>query len=447
MHPRSVESSIQARTQPRILAYAPNGKQLGQVTESGIEVRKYGGTSSLSDLLYAALLPRGFPASVPPDYLRYQIFDTLQGLCSYVRGQLTTQALLTAAGVGSGTATALGATTLFVARNLTGNIINLVFTGVYSGSFRSGAKKWRLLADIANSVSLHIELCAPLFTSRPAMILCAAVGSVFGSACGVAAGAARVSFAEHFARGCGDSADVATKEGTQETMASLVGIMLGWFVAYITDGKPRLLWVIFISLTLAHAFLNIAAVRSVQLRTIDVERLSLIVGVNLSDNTIPTPRDIAKCESLYPPLLWRNAAHWIAKKFGHLRVIVGGDLHWVAKRLGVETCCAQTKQFEDWLVCCVTNETGNGGSVVAIIQVGASEEKILEAAWCTCIAAHSIRKRMNAERAVLKGRKDVALRGGGEKLAQLLQSAGWDLSNGGLLGDEGYRAKWETRTV
>ena len=42
----------------------------------------------------AAFLPDGYPESVSDDYLAFQFWDTAQGLCSYVRGSLTTRALL-----------------------------------------------------------------------------------------------------------------------------------------------------------------------------------------------------------------------------------------------------------------------------------------------------------------------------------------------------------------
>ena len=46
--------------------------------------------------IYSCLL--GYPQSVRPEYMSYQIYDSLQGLCSYLRGVVSTSALLTAAG-------------------------------------------------------------------------------------------------------------------------------------------------------------------------------------------------------------------------------------------------------------------------------------------------------------------------------------------------------------
>lgn len=48
--------------------------------------------------LFSLFLPEGYPASVPSDYLPYQFWDSIQALCSYVRGILTSEAILSGAG-------------------------------------------------------------------------------------------------------------------------------------------------------------------------------------------------------------------------------------------------------------------------------------------------------------------------------------------------------------
>jgi hypothetical protein len=53
---------------------------------------------------------QGYPNSVTPDYLPFQMWDTLQGLSTYIRSMLSTQALLGGIGVGETTATVVGAT-------------------------------------------------------------------------------------------------------------------------------------------------------------------------------------------------------------------------------------------------------------------------------------------------------------------------------------------------
>ena len=43
---------------------------------------------SLTSVLKNTFLPVGYPHTVREGYMKYQIFDLIQGLCSYLRGQL-----------------------------------------------------------------------------------------------------------------------------------------------------------------------------------------------------------------------------------------------------------------------------------------------------------------------------------------------------------------------
>jgi hypothetical protein len=54
-------------------------------------------------------LPEGYPNSTSEDYLAFQLYDSVQGLSSYCRGVLVTQALMIGIGVGEEAATPLGA--------------------------------------------------------------------------------------------------------------------------------------------------------------------------------------------------------------------------------------------------------------------------------------------------------------------------------------------------
>ena len=45
-------------------------------------------------------MPEGYPDSVTPDYLGFQVWDSIQALMSYVRGMLCSQAIMTGIGVG-----------------------------------------------------------------------------------------------------------------------------------------------------------------------------------------------------------------------------------------------------------------------------------------------------------------------------------------------------------
>ena len=66
-----------------------------------------------SSLLYSffqqVFLPQGFPESVSPDYVAYQLWDTSQAFCSSITGALAMKAVLGGYGVGDESKTVLAA--------------------------------------------------------------------------------------------------------------------------------------------------------------------------------------------------------------------------------------------------------------------------------------------------------------------------------------------------
>ena len=60
-------------------------------------------------LIKLIIMINRYPSSVRIGYIEYQAYDSLQGLCSYLRGVVTTAAVLRAAGVGDVNADAAGA--------------------------------------------------------------------------------------------------------------------------------------------------------------------------------------------------------------------------------------------------------------------------------------------------------------------------------------------------
>ncbi|KAL0363846.1 UNVERIFIED_CONTAM: protein root UVB sensitive 3 [Sesamum angustifolium] len=79
------------------------------ITVTGDSVRKSGRSfSHLLRRILDAFVPEGFPSSVTRDYVPFQVWDSLQGLSTYMRTMLSTQALLSAIGVGDKSATVIG---------------------------------------------------------------------------------------------------------------------------------------------------------------------------------------------------------------------------------------------------------------------------------------------------------------------------------------------------
>ena len=242
---------------------APAGGQEAAVVRVGRGGARGGSGEWGSRLLLAALrkafLPEGYPHTVTPDYVRYQLWDSVQALATYVRGILSSQAVLQGVGVGRAAATPLSAVTQvragvqgarasaghtlllllrlqlafppphaptrpptqppthppsqFLVRDLTGMLGGVLFATAQGASLDAHAKQWRLFADCMNDLGLALELASPLAPSAFLALACA--GSLARALTGVAGGATRTALTQHFAL-ARNAADISAKEGSQE---------------------------------------------------------------------------------------------------------------------------------------------------------------------------------------------------------------------------------------
>ena len=83
--------------------------------------------SHVVSFLSSLFLPVNYPHSVTPDYLSFQLYDTVQASSSYLRGLLCTQAILAGIGVGSTTATPASATLNWITRDGVGMLGGMLF--------------------------------------------------------------------------------------------------------------------------------------------------------------------------------------------------------------------------------------------------------------------------------------------------------------------------------
>ncbi|KAF9624217.1 hypothetical protein IFM89_008155, partial [Coptis chinensis] len=90
-------------------------------------------------------LIEGFPTSVTPDYVTFQIWDSLQ-------------ALLSAIGVGEKSATVIGVMFQWFLRDFTGMLGGILFTFYQGSSLDSNAKMWRLVSDLMNDLVIFQSL-------------------------------------------------------------------------------------------------------------------------------------------------------------------------------------------------------------------------------------------------------------------------------------------------
>ncbi|XP_065183504.1 RUS family member 1-like [Sycon ciliatum] len=239
---------------------------------------------SIGQFLQSAFLPQGYPDSVSDDYLDYQKWDTIQAFCSYVTGTLATQAVLKGLGVGDQTATAAGATVTWLLRDGAGMVGRVIFAWIQGTDLDCNAKQWRLVADILNDTAMLLELISPFFPMYFLFIACLA--SLARSIVGVAGGATRASITMHQARS-GNMADVAAKDGSQETLVSLVGLIVGTIITPMINNNQMIIWTLFLTFTCCHLIANYMAVAVVRMDRLNFARFHVAAQDFLTCGSIP----------------------------------------------------------------------------------------------------------------------------------------------------------------
>ncbi|KAJ7245863.1 hypothetical protein O6H91_Y429800 [Diphasiastrum complanatum] len=121
----------------------------------------------------------------------------------------------------------------------------------------AGLQKQRGNHDLAGNsssregIGMLMDLISPLFPRAFLTLLC--IGSAARSVTGVASGATRAALTQHFA--CQkNAADISAKEGSQETAATLVGMLFGMLLARLTAGHTGAIWSAFLFLTAFHMY-------------------------------------------------------------------------------------------------------------------------------------------------------------------------------------------------
>jgi len=250
--------------------------------------------------LRTVFLPEGFPASVSDDYIEYQIWDTVQAFASSISGSLATTAVLKGVGVGDSTATPLAATLTWLVRDGAAMLGRIVFAA-YSGSgLDYDCKKWRMFADVLNDVAMCVELVAGSLLPRSLFLPFICVAGVGRSLVGVAGGATKAAVAQHQAK-VDNMADLAAKDGSQETLVNLVALVVNLcLLPYVTDSA----WFtssIFLLLTLLHVYANYRAVSSLLLQTLNIGRLCVVLEAYVKTSKILSIKEANQMESV---LLW-----------------------------------------------------------------------------------------------------------------------------------------------
>ncbi|KAF7882849.1 uncharacterized protein EAF02_006212 [Botrytis sinoallii] len=258
--------------------------------------------------LVGAFMPVGYPDSVTEDYTAW-VFSIFFFFCvgyafaSTIAGLLASRAVLQGLGVGDSTASATHAVLLSILQESAGRISTILFAHRLGSALEPECKKYRLMADIFNDVAMILDCISPAFPKIPRVFLLSA-SSVCKSLCGVAAGSSKASLSAHFAK-MGNLAELNAKDASQETLISLLGMLVGTFVVSRISSQVAT-WIALLSLLSIHLGTNYMAVRSVTMRTLNRQRANLVISSFLSNTGheknktgLPSPREISLQERIF----------------------------------------------------------------------------------------------------------------------------------------------------
>uniref|UniRef100_A0A8D1DFL5 RUS family member 1 n=1 Tax=Sus scrofa TaxID=9823 RepID=A0A8D1DFL5_PIG len=238
----------------------------------------------------------GFPDSVSPDYLPYQLWDSVQAFASSLSGSLATHAVLLGIGVGNAKASVSAATATWLVKDSTGMLGRIVFAWWMGSKMDCNAKQWRLFADILNDVAMFLEIVAPIFPLCFTVTIC--ISNLAKCIVGVAGGATRAALTMHQARR-NNMADVSAKDGSQETLVGLAGLLVSLLMLPLVSDRPSLSLCCFFFLTALHIYANYRAVRALVIETLNEGRLWLVLKHFLQTQEVLGPTAANRMEPLW----------------------------------------------------------------------------------------------------------------------------------------------------
>ncbi|KAI1329340.1 vitamin B6 photo-protection and homoeostasis-domain-containing protein [Xylariaceae sp. FL0255] len=338
-------------------------------------------------------LPAGYPHTVTPDYTPYQVFDSLQAFSSTIAGLLSSRAVLQGFGVGDAASSATGAVLLTVLQESTGRLGTILFAHRLGRAIEPECKFYRFLADIFNDTAMFLDVLSPALPHKLKVTALCASG-VLRALCGVSGMSAKASLSAHFARS-GNLAELNAKDGSQETVISLMGMLAGSvFVRYIEGRRAVYGWTA--GLIGMHLWTNYKAVCAVQMRTLSRQRLYLVLRSFNELGVIRDPYEVCCIENILfcklPPIKFATSP----------------------PRSGVEFA-TKMKNGMVWDEDEAVLVGGKGKRITIYMKEGATSRDVIMA-WVKAVEKHgSLKNELNFDKEIPK-----------------LQQVGWDIDTNAL---------------
>lgn len=245
-----------------------------------------------------ALLPTGWPDSVSPDYSSWVKWHILRQLFRNSYYVLGTTSLLSSLGLSTGFTLALSASLQWVLKDGLGMATKLVVSTRLAQVVDADPKRYRMVGDSLMALSAGVEI---LSVTHPAFfLLFGTLAALLKEAGGAMSGPSYRVFLDSFAISS-NIGDVSSRGEGQVVVGNLLGLAVGATLSTLLasiDGAERLLPTVAVYFALASAHLTSMynGVSCVQLRTLNWQRLNLIIDQYLSTATVASIRQVNRQE-------------------------------------------------------------------------------------------------------------------------------------------------------
>lgn len=309
-------------------------------------------------------LPEGFPESVGSSYAAYTFWRCIQNVITSMTAVLSTQALLSAVGIGPGASRSVAAATSWVLKDGFGSIGKLI-TARMGVAFDSESKRYRLASDILFDLGISLELITPLFPNQ--FLALAAMGNFVKSVSITVGMACRNSVLATFVLK-ENLGDISAKSDAQNTVANLTGLGLGIAIARVLPETTSVRLASFWGFTSIYSLLNYQSMKAVTLRTLNRQRAAIVIDAFLRNQPIPSPSFTNRHEKIVP---------FLKRRFSDPNLRFGAPLSCLEDGMEsmLQTAQRQRKRFIMEV---------NPNSVDVVLHRDASSDDLLEAYLAYC---------------------------------------------------------------
>uniref|UniRef100_A0A061S062 Upf0420 protein n=1 Tax=Tetraselmis sp. GSL018 TaxID=582737 RepID=A0A061S062_9CHLO len=253
------------------------------------------------DAFRGLFIPQGFPNSVSPDYLPYQLTTLLTHVTGWCEASLATSTLLKAVGVGASVegVTAATAGIKWILKDGVGAVGRLFIGGGLAGYFDEEPRRWRMTGELVNTVGVMLEIATAMY---PKLFLVLAGGGTLAKSVGKGMGkpAFRV-MQQHFAisRNVGD---VAAKEEVWEVAGQMSGIAVTVVLLKVLESHQSaesllLTWAV---LAVSHIYLRYRSLKELRFTSLNQKRACILVSRHVAGVPLPGVEEANLLEPILP---------------------------------------------------------------------------------------------------------------------------------------------------